>query len=85
MKKQPFYSTRKQINQNRQETKVLRYHVLQRKRKTGSLVSPSLVVSRFSLMQVIKKLNIIYCIGYYYSNKVPCDHFLSVCTELRIQ
>lgn len=79
MKKQPFYSTRKQINQNRQETKVLRYHVLQRKRKTGSLVS------RFSLMQVIKKLYIIYCIGYYYSNKVPCDRFLSACTELRIQ
>lgn len=56
MKKQPFYSTRKQINQNRQKTKVLRYHVLQRKRKTGSLVSLSLVVSRFSLMQVIKKI-----------------------------
>lgn len=56
---------------------ILRYHVLEEKKNKIKKCFLSIVGK--------KKLNIIYCIGYYYSNNVPCDPILVFCTELRIQ
>lgn len=67
------------------KNKQILSHVLNGDVKTTENTCFLASLSAASMTQDQKKLNMTYCIGYYYSNKVPCDHIHLACTEWRIQ